>query len=91
VADSVALTGENRTMTRLGLDGLRRPVNGGLKALMEISGLAGKERALTAGATWGSVWGRASNAAGRMDVAGDVIELFTSRSAETLPGDRGRS
>src|SRR5579859_935137 len=30
VADSVALTGENRIMTRLGLEGLRRPVNGGL-------------------------------------------------------------
>ena len=81
VADSVALTGENRTMTRLGLEGLRRPVNGGLKALMEVSGLAGKERALTAGDV-GFRLGPRINAAGRMDVAGDVIELFTSRSAE---------
>src|SRR6266481_84161 len=81
VADSVALTGENRTMTRLGLEGLRRPVNGGLKALMEVSGLAGKERALTAGDV-GFRLGPRINAAGRMDVAGDVIELFTSRSTE---------
>ncbi|HLY98694.1 MAG TPA: single-stranded-DNA-specific exonuclease RecJ [Candidatus Angelobacter sp.] len=81
VADSVALTGENRIMTRLGLEGLRRPVNGGLKALMEVSGLADKERALTAGDV-GFRMGPRINAAGRMDVARDVIELFTSKSAE---------
>ncbi len=41
IADAVPLVGENRIMTRLGLEGLRRPVNGGLKALMEVSGLNG--------------------------------------------------
>ncbi len=48
IADAVPLVGENRTIARLGLEGLRRPVNGGLKALMEVSGLTG-DRALAAG------------------------------------------
>src|SRR5260370_18367664 len=48
VADAVPLVGENRTMARLGLEGLRRPVNGGLKALLEVFGLADAGRALAA-------------------------------------------
>ena len=49
IADAVPLVDENRVMARLGLEGLRRPVNGGLKALMEVSGLANLGRALSAG------------------------------------------
>jgi len=56
---------------------LRRPVNGGLKALMEVSGLT-DGRALTAGDV-GFRLGPRINAAGRMDVAADVIELFTCK------------
>lgn len=78
IADAVPLTGENRTIARLGLEGLRRPVNGGLKALMEVSGLAESGRALTAGDV-GFRLGPRINAAGRMDVARDVIELFTCK------------
>src|SRR5215467_590020 len=78
VADVVPLVGENRTMARLGLEGLRRPVNGGLKALMEVSGLAESGRALNAGDV-GFRLGPRINAAGRMDVARDVIELFTCK------------
>jgi single-stranded-DNA-specific exonuclease len=81
IADAVALKGENRTMTKLGLEGLRRPVNGGLKALLEVSGLADAGRALAAGDV-GFRLGPRINAAGRMDVAHDVIELFTSRDQE---------
>ncbi|HJX85419.1 MAG TPA: single-stranded-DNA-specific exonuclease RecJ [Candidatus Angelobacter sp.] len=81
IADAVPLVGENRTMARLGLEGLRRPVNGGLKALMDVAGLSGSERALTAGDV-GFRLGPRINAAGRMDVAQDVIELFTSKSPE---------
>lgn len=78
IADAVPLVGENRTIARLGLEGLRRPVNGGLKALFEVSGLADTARALTAGDV-GFRLGPRINAAGRMDVARDVIELFTCR------------
>ncbi len=77
IADAVPLVGENRIIARLGLEGLRRPVNGGLKALMEVSGLS-DGRALAAGDV-GFRLGPRINAAGRMDVARDVIELFTCR------------
>jgi single-stranded-DNA-specific exonuclease len=79
IADAVPLVGENRTIARLGLEGLRRPVNGGLKALMEVSGLTG-ERAIAAGDV-GFRLGPRINAAGRMDIARDVIELFTCKDA----------
>ncbi|HEY2115572.1 MAG TPA: single-stranded-DNA-specific exonuclease RecJ [Candidatus Angelobacter sp.] len=77
IADAVPLVGENRTIARLGLEGLRRPVNGGLKALMEVSGLTG-ERTIAAGDV-GFRLGPRINAAGRMDIARDVIELFTCK------------
>lgn len=79
IADAVPLVGENRTIARLGLEGLRRPVNGGLKALMEVSGLTGG-RAVAA-ADVGFRLGPRINAAGRMDIARDVIELFTCKDA----------
>lgn len=81
IADAVPLVGENRIIARLGLEGLRRPVNGGLKALMEVSGLVQNGRALTAGDV-GFRLGPRINAAGRMDVARDVIELFTCKDQE---------
>ena len=81
IADAVQLTGENRVIAKLGLEGLRRPVNGGLKALMEVSGLAGSGRALGAGDV-GFRLGPRINAAGRMDVARDVIELFTCKDQQ---------
>jgi single-stranded-DNA-specific exonuclease len=81
IADAVPLVGENRTIARLGLEGLRRPVNGGLKALMEVSGLADSGRALNAGDV-GFRLGPRINAAGRMDVARDVIELFTCKDQQ---------
>src|SRR5438270_9575310 len=80
IADAVPLVGENRTIARLGLEGLRRPVNGGLKALMEVSGLTG-ERAIAASDV-GFRLGPRINAAGRMDVARDVIELFTCKDQD---------
>jgi single-stranded-DNA-specific exonuclease len=81
IADAVPLVEENRIMAKLGLEGLRRPVNGGLKALMEVSGLAGNDRKLTAGDV-GFRLGPRINAAGRMDVARDVIELFTCKDQD---------
>jgi len=74
VADAVPLTGENRVFARLGLDGLRRAINPGLKALLGVAKLSG--RPLTASEV-GFRIGPRINAAGRMDVASDVIELFS--------------
>jgi single-stranded-DNA-specific exonuclease len=81
IADAVPLVGENRAIAKLGLEGLRRPVNGGLKALLEVSALAESQRALVAGDV-GFRLGPRINAAGRMDVARDVVELFTSKDPE---------
>src|SRR5713101_7638239 len=74
IADAVPLIGENRVFAKLGLEGLRSPVNPGLKALLEVAQLSG--RTLTAGEVAFRVAPRI-NAAGRMDVARDVIELFS--------------
>jgi single-stranded-DNA-specific exonuclease len=75
IADAVPLTGENRVFAKLGLEGLRSPVNPGLKALLEVAQL-GNGRALTSGEVAFRIAPRI-NAAGRMDVARDVIELFS--------------
>ncbi len=77
VADMVPLVGENRVFAKIGLEGLRQAVNPGLKALLEVASLAGK-RALTAGDVAFRLAPRL-NAAGRMDTAREVIELFTTR------------
>jgi single-stranded-DNA-specific exonuclease len=79
IADAVPLLGENRVFAKLGLEGLRRPVNAGLKALLAVAKL-GVGRALTASEVGFRVAPRL-NAAGRMDVARDVIELFSVRDA----------
>ncbi|HMC74702.1 MAG TPA: DHHA1 domain-containing protein, partial [Terriglobales bacterium] len=77
IADAVPLTGENRIFAKLGLEALRSPVNAGLKALLEVSDLAGS-RGLTSGEVAFRIAPRL-NAAGRMDVARDVIELFSAK------------
>jgi single-stranded-DNA-specific exonuclease len=80
IADAVPLLGENRVFAKLGLDGLRRPVNAGLKALLEVAKL-GDGRALTATEVGFRIAPRL-NAAGRMDVARDVVDLFSEKDIE---------
>ena len=75
IADAVPLIGENRVFAKLGLDGLRAPVNAGLKALLEVCELAAG-RPLVSSEVAFRIAPRL-NAAGRMDVARDVIELFS--------------
>ncbi len=75
IADAVPLTGENRVFASLGLDALRKAVNPGLKALLEVAQISPK-RPPTSGEVGFRIAPRI-NAAGRMDVARDVIELFS--------------
>ncbi len=78
IADAVPLVGENRVIAKLGLEGLRRPVNGGLRALMEVAQLVDLDRSIS-GTDIAFRLAPRINAAGRMDIAADVVELFTTR------------
>ena len=80
IADSVALLGENRTMVWLGLRELRNPVQPGLRALMRVAELP-LDRSPTAHEVGFRLAPRI-NAAGRMDVASDVVELFLTRDQD---------
>jgi single-stranded-DNA-specific exonuclease len=79
IADSVPLLGENRTIASLGLRELRNPVQPGLRALMDIAKLP--LDCIPSAMDVGFRLAPRINAAGRMDVADDVIELFLTRDA----------
>jgi single-stranded-DNA-specific exonuclease len=78
IADAVPLRGENRVIAALGLRELRSPVGAGLRALFAAAALDPAAKQLT-GFDVAFRLAPRINAAGRMDVASDVIELFTSR------------
>jgi single-stranded-DNA-specific exonuclease len=80
IADAVPLKGENRTIAALGLRELRRPAGAGLRALFAVAGLDPASKELT-GYDVGFRLAPRINAAGRMDVASEVIELFATRDA----------
>jgi single-stranded-DNA-specific exonuclease len=75
IADAVPLVGENRVFAALGLEGLRRAVNPGLKSLLEIAQISANRPPTSVEVAFRIA--PRINAAGRMDVARDVIELFS--------------
>jgi single-stranded-DNA-specific exonuclease len=77
IADSVPLAGENRTIAALGLAALANPVQPGLRALMQLAKIP-LDRAPTATEVGFRLAPRI-NAAGRMDIADDVVELLLTR------------
>ncbi len=77
IADSVPLEGENRVIAALGLRELQNPVQPGLRALMQVAQVP-VDRPPTATEVAFRIAPRI-NAAGRMDVATDVVELFLTR------------
>jgi len=78
IADAVPLLGENRVFVALGLAQLRHPVGLGLRALMKEAQIDTARRPLTSVDVAFRLAPRI-NAAGRMDIASEVIELFTTR------------
>ena len=92
VADVMNLTGENRAIVSLGLLDLPKTDNWGLKALMEIADCRSDMTSYHIGFRIGP----RINAAGRMDVARHVVELFEAedfakaRQIATLLDSRNR-
>jgi single-stranded-DNA-specific exonuclease len=80
IADAVPLRGENRVIAALGLRELRRPMGVGLRALFAAAAVDPESKQLT-GFDVAFRLAPRINAAGRMDVASDVIELFSTRDA----------
>jgi single-stranded-DNA-specific exonuclease len=78
VADAVPLKGENRVLASLGIQELHRPSGTGLRALFAAAGLDPATKPLTS-FDLGFRLGPRINAAGRMDIAAEVVELFTTR------------
>ena len=76
VADVMKLTGENRAIVAIGLKGLPQARNFGLKALMEVS----ECRAEMTSYHIGFRIAPRINAAGRMDAARHVVELFEAKN-----------
>lgn len=77
VADVAQLTGENRAIVALGLNDLPKATNFGVRALMEVAGY-NQESKMTA-YDLGFRIGPRINAAGRMDAARAVVELFEAK------------
>ena len=80
IADAVPLRGENRVIAALGLRELRRPAGAGLRALFAAAALDPTAKQLT-GFDVAFRLAPRINAAGRMDVASEVIELFSTRDS----------
>lgn len=80
IADAVPLVGENRVFAALGLAALSKPVHPGLRALIDLAEIAPPPHRINAHDIGFRLAPRL-NAAGRMDIATDVVDLFTTRNA----------
>src|SRR5256886_2778674 len=80
VADVAKLIGENRAIVALGLSDLPKAVNYGLRALIDIAGCG--DGAEMNAYDLGFRIGPRINAAGRMDAAKAVVELFNATDRE---------
>lgn len=80
IADAVPLRGENRVIATLGLRALRQPAGIGLRALFAAAALDPSTKQITGFDVAFRIAPRI-NAAGRMDVASEVIELLSTRDA----------
>jgi single-stranded-DNA-specific exonuclease len=79
IADAVPLTGENRVIAAIGLNELRKPSQVGLRALMELAQIDVAKKISTVDV--GFRLAPRINAAGRMDIASDVVEMFLQKDA----------
>jgi single-stranded-DNA-specific exonuclease len=79
IADAVPLTGENRTIVSIGLVELRKPSQAGLRTLLQLAQID-TTRPISATDVAFRLAPRI-NAAGRMDIASDVVELFLAKDA----------
>lgn len=83
IADIVPMVGENRLMVRHGLKLLPKTLSPGLRALQEVAGLGGRVSSMDVGFRIGP----RLNAAGRMDVPEDALEILMTdgrRQADEL-------
>ena len=80
VADVVPLMGENRIIVKHGLGGLGAVRNRGLRALLDVSGFTNGRVPSSTDVAFRIA--PRMNAAGRMDTANAVIELFLTDNAE---------
>jgi len=84
VADVVSLTGENRVIVAQGLRGLGAVRNPGLRALLDVAGFTA-ESVPSARQVAFQIAPR-MNAAGRMDTAKAVVELFLTNDPDRAKG-----
>jgi single-stranded-DNA-specific exonuclease len=80
VADVAKLVGENRAIVALGLSDLPKAVNYGLRALIDIAGCG--DGAEVNAYDLGFRLGPRINAAGRMDAATAVVDLFNAKDRD---------
>ncbi len=79
IADLAEIRGENRIFVKIGLEELKKPLNMGLKSLLEISGLL--DRKISVNDISFRV-GPRLNASGRLSSASKAVELFLSEDPD---------